>query len=209
MDKFPEIDVDGEEISGDFLAREKELMGDEFQTEHDEEINDFEAKFPEVDDHQEEEAPKKEESINDNQFEGWESQRSETQGEKSLDLGSSEPIKEWRQRRDLEIEERETANKKKKEDITKKAQQTIDDFYDNYNEKKDKHAKEVVDEQTKYVEKRDGFLGRGTLWDRVNELVKEVGEVPSEGRDKTRFKEVLTKLKGKENVPGAGGYKQE
>lgn len=204
MDKFPEIDVDGEEIQGDFLAREKELMGDEFLTEHDEAITEFESKFPEVNDEVDDDVAELQQAppVTRDSEEVTQS----INGVKLLNLDDSEPIKEWRQRRDLEIEEREKANAKKKEDIRKKAEQTIDDFYSNYNEKKEKHAKEVVDEQTKFTEKGATFLSRGTLWDRVDELIKEVGEVPSEGRDKTRFKEVLTKLKGKENVPGAGGY---
>lgn len=200
MDKFPEIDVDGEQIEGDFLQREQELMGDEFKTEQDDEVADSEEKFPEVDHHAYE--PESAPVVEDNGA----AEVAVAKDFSLLNLEDLEPIREWRQRRDLEIEEREKANAKKKEDIRAKAEQTIDDFYSNYNDKKEKHSKDIVDEETKFVEKRDAFLSRGTLWDRVDELVKEVGEVPSEGRDKSRFKEVLSKLKGKDNVPGAGGY---
>jgi len=215
-DKFPSLDgVDAEidpveadgEFKSDFLSREKELIGDEFQTEQDnevlqgddEEIANFEENFPEVN-HNE---PVAADEANDEEFEGFSASAEPTK----KNLGESEHIAQWKERRDMEIEEREKANSKKKEDIVAKAQQTIDDFYENYNIKKDEHKKEILDEQEAFLEKRDGFLKSGTLWDRVNELVDEVGPVPTdETRDKTRFKELLHKLKGKENVPGAGGY---
>ena len=130
----------------------------------------------------------------DDEFEGFESSNGAA---KELNLSESQAIKEWKQRRDLEIEEREKLNSKK-EEIIEKAKSTIDDFYENYNSKRDNHQKEILLEQEKFISKRDDFLKRGTLWDRVNELVTEVGELPGdESRDKTRFKELLTKLKAK------------
>lgn len=222
-DKFPEIgSTPGEEveIEGDFLSREKELVGDEFTTEEDkdilnfndedDEINEFKEQFPEVDSS---EPPVSQETINkeneyydddeDDEFDDFESN-----GIKELNLNESEPIKEWKQRRDLEIEEREKKNKAKKQEILDTAKSTIDDFYENYNLKRDSHSKEILAEQDEFINKRDDFLGRGTLWDRVNELIQDVGELPNGDRDKTRFKEILTKLKGKENAPGAGGYQE-
>ncbi|GEQ71181.1 hypothetical protein JCM33374_g4862 [Metschnikowia sp. JCM 33374] len=214
-DKFPEIDVDttGQEVEGDFFSREKELVGDEFQTEQDsavfaeatadedQEIQEFKDHFPEVG---ESHIPTQAEpaSEDDDEFEGFSTAPQTT----SVTQGESQPLKEWKQRRELEIEEREKANSKRKAEIIAEAQQSIDDFYDNHNNKKEEHAKQVLKEQDDFLEKRDGFLKRGTLWDRVNELVGEAGEGSDSGRDKSRFKGLLTKLKGKENVPGAGGY---
>lgn len=215
-DKFPEIDVDttGQDIEGDFFSREKELVGDEFQTEHDSavlaetqadedhEIQEFKDQFPEVGETEasaEPTVPAEEES--DDEFEGFSSVP-----QTSAIKGESEPLKAWKERRDLEIEEREKANSKKKAEIIAAAQQSIDDFYDNHNNKKEEHAKQVLKEQDEFLEKRDGFLKRGTLWDRVNEIVDEAGEGSESSRDKSRFKGLLSKLKGKENVPGAGGY---
>ncbi|KAF3991723.1 hypothetical protein FT663_02596 [Candidozyma haemuli var. vulneris] len=217
-EKYPEIDVDAndQELGGDFLARESELLGDEFKTDQDKdvleesdgdaEINDFKEQFPEVEGSANVVAQQEAEQQEDeeDEFEGFDSAPSATR-----DLSESEPLKEWKQRRDLEIEERESSNSKKKEDIISKAQQGIDDFYDNYNNKRESHAKDILKEQEEFLEKRDKFLSRGTLWDRVNELVGEVGELPEDNRDKTRFKGLLNKLKGKENVPGAGGYTAE
>lgn len=199
-DKFPELDVAGAEqgADGDFLAREHELLGDEFKTdadnvlESDDEILEFKLQFPEVDGAPEPAPPVEEE------FEGFSSAPAPTNSE-------SEALKEWRERTDLEINEREKVNAKKKAELVKNAQQSIDDFYSNYNENREKHSKALLKEEEDFLAKRDGFLAKGTLWDRVNQLVDEAGEVP-EDRDKSRFKGLLTKLKGKENVPGAGGH---
>lgn len=201
-DKFPALDVDGEVADGadsDFLSREKELVGDEFQTENDrdalnsdDEFTEFNEQFPEVD----ESAPQVQ------QTQAYD----EPEYEAPKDLGHSKALKEWKDRRDLEIEEREKANAKSKEEIVAKAQQTIDDFYDNYNTKRDQNSQQVAKDEEEYLAKRDKFLSKGTLWDRVNELTSEVGEVSLGDRDKSRFSKLLKGLKGKENVPGAGGY---
>lgn len=220
-DKFPALDSIDNEVptndstedvgESDFLSREKELLGDEFKTEDDkdalegsdDEINDFKEQFPDVEDtkaDEEEESETEDKGFEDDNNTGFSSDASKS-------IEDSKPIKEWKERRDLEISEREDANSKKKEGIISKAQETIDDFYENYNNKKEKHSKDILKEQEEFLEKRDGFLKNGTLWDRVNELVEEVGELPDNGiRDKTRFKNLLGKLKGKENAPGAGGY---
>ncbi|KAF8001245.1 hypothetical protein HF325_003746 [Metschnikowia pulcherrima] len=95
---------------------------------------------------------------------------------------------EFRTEEDNAIAEREKANAKKKAEIIASAQQSIDDFYDNHNNKKEEHAKQVLKEQEEFLEKRDGFLTRGTLWDRVNELVKEAGE----GSDSARTRAVTS-----------------
>lgn len=212
-DKYPELDVaaDDQKFDGDFLSREKELVGDEFQTaqdkdvlaESDDEIQEFKEQFPEVGDATDDVAALSEpvDDEDDDEFEGFGSAPPSTNN-----LGESEPLKAWKERRDLEIGEREKANSKKKEDIISSARQNIDDFYENHSSKKEQHAKAVREEEKEFLDKRDNFLKNGTLWDRVNELVDGVGETPDEGRDKTRFKGLLSKLKGKENVPGAGGY---
>lgn len=209
-DKFPELDIEasGQEIDGDFFSREKELVGDEFKTDQDlelasdpdnDEILEFKEQYPEVGG--EAEAPADAPESEEDDYEGFSSAApADSQG------GESEPLKEWKQRRDLEIEKRESANAKKKEEIRAAAQQSIDDFYDNHNNKREQQSKQVLKEEEAFLAKRDDFLKRGTLWDRVNELIGDAGEGSTGDRDKSRFKGLLTKLKGKENVPGAGGF---
>ncbi|EGW35106.1 uncharacterized protein SPAPADRAFT_58247 [Spathaspora passalidarum NRRL Y-27907] len=219
-DKFPEIETIGEDLpqdeqldDSDFLTRERQLVGDQFTTEQDkdvwadedDDINEFKEQFPEVDDSAPVQVPEvAQDEEEEDEFEAFGGAAAPASDKYQ---GESQALKEWKERRDLEISEREKANAKTKEDIISKAKQTIDDFYDNYNLKREEHSKQVLKEQEQYLEKRDGFLKRGTLWDRVNELVEEVGELPeNEDRDKSRFKGLLTKLKGKESAPGAGGY---
>lgn len=208
-DKFPELESIGDSLpneggDSDFLRREKELVGNEFQTEHDhvifqgldDEINDFKQQFPEVGVQEPIAEPINDENEPDEEFEEFETTKFG---------GESKHLSEWKQRRDLEINQRESVNLKKKQEIIEKAQQTIDDFYDNYNKKREEQSKQIRNEEESFLAKRDEFLSKGTLWDRVNLLTAEVGETGGT-RDKSRFKGLLAKLKGKENVPGAGGY---
>lgn len=202
-DKFPALDVGAdvdENIDSDFLSREKELLGDEFKTENDkealnsdDEFTEFNEQFPEVD---------QTEPAQHQQPEAYE----EPAYEAPRDLGDSKALNDWKERRDLEIAEREKVNARTKEEIVKKAQQTIDDFYENYNTKREQSSQQVLKDEEQFLEKRDKFLSKGTLWDRVNELTTEVGETLLEDRDKSRFRKILKNLKGKEKVPGAGGY---
>lgn len=216
-DKFPALDsIDkdlpvegGSESYGesDFLSREKELVGDEFKTEDDkkafeesdDEINDFKEQYPEVD----YQTNAGSEETSTGQF-AQSTEQIHTQYE---DGEEPKSIKDWRERRELEISERDKANAKKKESIIQEARQTVDDFYDNYNSKKEENSKKVLEEQQAFLEKRDNFLKRGTFWDRVDELINEAGELPiDEKRDRSRLEGLLAKLKGKDNVPAAGGY---
>ncbi|CAK9684439.1 unnamed protein product [Candida parapsilosis] len=202
--KFPEIDVpqsNGDDLDhSDFLSREKELLGDEFKTDQDkvleedsdDEFNEFKEQFPEVEGS---------ESVQQ-EFKSTEEVDDEDADVALADYGATETVKD--------LSQEEKVNEQKKKDILSKAQQTIDDFYENYNSKKEKHIAEVEKEQEAFLKKRDEFLKHGTLWDRVNELIDAVGvpTVDSEGNDKTRYRNFLKNLKGKEKVPGAGGYQE-
>lgn len=213
-DEFPEIeDVADVEVEGagqtDFLSREKELLGDEFATEQDGELahedaefEEFESSFPAV--------------SSTPQYAEPESEPEEKAVEipvssfGSLNLDDSEPIKAWKERRTLEVSKRDEIAKAKAEDLKDEAKKAIDDFYDNYNNKKDLSIEDTRKQEDEFLAKRDSFLERGTVWDRVVELLeltKNSSSVdPANHRDKTRFKELLLALKGKENVPGAAGY---
>lgn len=228
-DKFPEIDVvapEGDDISNsDFLSREKEALGDEFATPQDHEVNtgddqddefeDFKSQFPDVDSQEATiaAAPQGEDTMDDAHGEA------EPQGEdvvtpvvnrfENLDLNESEHIKEWKKTRDLEISKRDEIAARKLEEIKKEAEKAIDDFYENYNNKKDDAIAETKKEEKAFLEKREKFLEKGTTWDRVVELLKltkNSDAIDAENyRDKTRFRDLLLALKGKENVPGASG----
>ncbi|CDK24219.1 unnamed protein product [Kuraishia capsulata CBS 1993] len=216
-DEFPEIqdvaDVADVEVEGstptDFLSREKELLGDEFATEQDgniahedAEFEEFESSFPAVSS-----APQYEQ---EEEVEEEKAEEIPVSSFGSLNLDESEPIKAWKERRTLEISKRDEVAKARAEELKDEAKKAIDDFYDNYSSKKDISIEETRKQEDAFLAKRDTFLERGTVWDRVVELLeltKNTNSVDTANhRDKTRFKELLLALKGKENVPGAAGY---
>jgi len=231
-DKFPEINdvsVDGnEQPAGDFLSREKAALGDEFATEEDqkivedandgedEEFQDFKTQFPAVDSQASETVAPEGEAANK---EAGNSDELDTGAEvvtkkfKSLNLDESEPVKEWKKKREAEIAEKDEADAKKLQELKEDAQKATDEFYDNYNNKKDELVEQTKAEEKKFLEKRDSFLEKGTVWDHAIELLKlnkNSSSVDDEShRDKTRFKEILLSLKGKESVPGAQGVSED
>ncbi|KAG7883413.1 hypothetical protein KL938_002650 [Ogataea parapolymorpha] len=215
-DKFPELEgIDGTDVadSGDFLKREKELLGNEFATEQDkiaeddDDFDDFKSQFPEVSTNANDVAPEveSEEEPKEAIFE-----EPVTNKFANLNLEESIHIQEWRKARELEIAKRDELAAKKLEDIKKEAEKAIDDFYENYNNKKDEAVEATRREEAEFLEKRDRFLERGTVWDRVVELLsltKNSNASDLAGyRDKSKFRDLLMSLKGKEDVPGAAGY---
>jgi hypothetical protein len=225
-DKFPEIDdvvVDTNEagVDSDFLSREKQALGNEFitvgdeailkeanESEDDEEFEDFKSQFPEVDtpanviaESQMEQQLSGEEKLNDS------TTASVVNKFNNLNLADSEYIKEWKKTRDLEISKRDEIAERKLTDIKKEAEKAIDDFYDNYNNKKDDAIAETKKEEAAFLLKRDNFLENGTVWDRVVELLhldKNSDSLDDVNyRDKSKFRDLLLALKGKEGVPGA------
>jgi hypothetical protein len=47
-------------------------------------------------------------------------------------------IRQWREKRNLQIQRREEISAKKKQEVRDQARQAIDDFYENYNIQKEK-----------------------------------------------------------------------
>lgn len=205
MSEFPAID-DVEDVpvntetenETDFLAREKELVGDEFKTEQDDEllkqnqqeedeVEKFEQDFP---------------SLEGDAGAGAgpaEAQAAQQQDEDEFDdfaqpvfnppSEESTEIKEWKQRFNLEIQERDEIDAKKTEEAKQAAAKQLDDFYDDYNTKKDEAIEKAKAAQEEFLSKRDEFYSKGNVWSRALELVKD-------GKSNARFKELLeTKVK--------------
>ncbi|GMG21448.1 unnamed protein product [Ambrosiozyma monospora] len=195
-DKFPELeDIADSDLAtgGDFLSREKELLGDEFQTEQDtpaqaessdDEFDAFESQFPEVGNSADAqaEAPVYEPSTEateaaygkqTQQDNAIDNEVSDKFG--SLNLEESEHIQKWQAERTKEIEQRDSIAIAKKTELQKTAEQNIDDFYENYNVKKDELIKATRDEEEKYVKELNSFLvdsDGGSVWDKAVELLK-------------------------------------
>ncbi|KAH3663560.1 hypothetical protein OGAPHI_004961 [Ogataea philodendri] len=212
-DKFPELDdveTTGVAEGSDFLSREKELLGDEFATEQDDivkdddEFEDFKTQFPEVPSASDA-APEPVEETREPEFE-----EPVVNKFANLNLDESTHIQEWRKTRDLEVSKRDETAASKLEQVKKEAEKAIDDFYENYNNKKDEAVEATRKEEVAFLEKRDKFLEHGTVWDRVVEVLSLTKNSNAsdlaDHRDKTRFRDLLISLKGKQDVPGAAGY---
>jgi len=91
----------------------------------------------------------------------------------------------------------------------KAAQSAIDDFYENYNTKKDKTIAQTREEAEEYLANREDTSAGGTSWERIAKLVDLSGKGTrggASGTGKERFRELLVSLKKDEHAPGATGY---
>jgi hypothetical protein len=128
---------------------------------------------------------------------------------------SSEPeaepevITQWRQRRDLALSSREEKSAERQAETIKSAQQNIDDFYENYNSKKEKSVTATRRDAEEFLEKREDTSAGGTSWERIAKLVDLSGKGArggASGTGKERFRELLVSLRKDEKAPGATGY---
>ncbi|KJZ75676.1 hypothetical protein HIM_04833 [Hirsutella minnesotensis 3608] len=118
-------------------------------------------------------------------------------------------IKEWRERRDAQIAKRAEQFAAQREETIKEAQQNIDDFYENYNAKKEKGIAQTRKEAEQFLENQDDTVSGGTSWDRIAKLVDVSGKGAkggAAGSGKERYREMLTSLRKDEKAPGASGY---
>jgi len=117
-------------------------------------------------------------------------------------------IKDWREKRDAQIQKRAEQFAAQREDTIKEAQQNIDDFYENYNTKKDKSIAATRKEAEQFLASRDDTVSGGTSWERISKLVDVSGKGTkggAAGSGKERFREMLVSLKKDEKAPGATG----
>jgi len=97
----------------------------------------------------------------------------------------------------------------KKGETIRTAQIAIDDFYENYNTKKDKTITQTRKEAEEFLANREDTAAGGTSWDRIAKLVDISGKGTrggAGGSGKERFRELLVSLRKDENAPGATGY---
>lgn len=124
---------------------------------------------------------------------------------------SPEPdvIREWRERRDLALEHRDQVSTERKAETVKAAQQAVDDFYDNYNNKKEKGIAQTRREAEEFLASREDTAAGGTSWERIAKLVDLSGKGArggGAGGGKERFREILVSLRKDQGAPGASGY---
>lgn len=120
-----------------------------------------------------------------------------------------EPIRQWRERRDLGLAERVSLSEERKQGTIKIAQQNIDEFYENYNAKKEKGIAQTRREAEEFLNNREDTSAGGTSWERIAKLVNLSGkgsEGGASGTNKAQFRDLLLSLKKDEKAPGASGY---
>ncbi|EGN92761.1 hypothetical protein SERLA73DRAFT_98802 [Serpula lacrymans var. lacrymans S7.3] len=125
-----------------------------------------------------------------------------------------EVIREWREKQAEEIKARDEASKAKRQDVVSKAERAIDDFYEDYNAKKERTIRDNKDEESEYLAQLSSSLTHGTTWERICDIIdlsnsqsKTIARTGAGTTDLSRFKEVLLRLKREgDAAPGAGGY---
>jgi hypothetical protein len=119
--------------------------------------------------------------------------------------------REWREKQSEEIAGRDERSSERKEEIICKAEKAIDDFYANYNSKKERTIAKNKEDEAAFVRTRDDALGKGTTWERIAEMIElqdsRSKTVTKGTKDLSRFKEVLLSLKREgDSAPNAAGY---
>ncbi|CAO2653972.1 Nn.00g107050.m01.CDS01 [Neocucurbitaria sp. VM-36] len=218
----------------DFLSRERALLGDDadqFASENDrvatvedgdddllggdfsqanvgsQEMDGFESSFPAIDTTNEHMAPGG--TITGSTLPFLPGQPAPSFTPQRSDSPEPDVIREWRERRDLQIQHRDEVSAERKERTIKEAQQNIDDFYENYNNKKDKEIAKTRKEAEEFLANRDDTTAGGTSWERIAKLVDLSGKGTkggASGSEKARFRELLLSLKKDEKAPGSTGY---
>lgn len=118
-------------------------------------------------------------------------------------------IKQWRERRDAQNTKRAEQLAAQKEDTIKEAQQNIDDFYENYNTKKEKGITQTRKDAEQFLANREDAVTGGTSWDKIAKIVDVSGKGSkggASGSGKERFREMLVSLRKDDKAPGATGY---
>lgn len=119
-----------------------------------------------------------------------------------------EVLKEWRERRDLAIQHRDEVSSSKKAETVKAAQEAIDEFYENYNNKKEKQISQTQKEAQEFLKSREDTTSGGTSWERIAKLVDLSGKGTgggASGTPKAKMRELLISLRKDEKAPGASG----
>lgn len=211
----------------DFLKREAEVLGDEFKTEQDADLlgdsinNNQEEEGEEEGEEEFDEFTSNNDSINNDTTANEASVIQEPNNQDNLIKDNTLPnsnetnskvnenaekiIADRKLTRESEISERDERELKEKNDLQNEAITYIDQFYENYNKKKQEGIEATQTAAKEFLAKRDQFFQQEdtTTWDRALQLINEDDAAVVNGRDRSKFKEILQRLKGKTNVPGA------
>lgn len=87
------------------------------------------------------------------------------------DEDEPEPIREWRHAQAERIATRSATAERQKGEAISKAERDIDDFYAEYNAKKEKNIKKNKEDEAVFTEQRQRQLAEGTTWERISKLI--------------------------------------
>lgn len=209
-DQPTNIDFDSDNIDEtDFLKREQQVLGDEFKTQNDEdfvnelqesddEVNAFNQQFPDLEDN----------SIHKESLLEPELEVEEVETPKQ-EIKPSEAIQHWKERRDLEVKERDEQDALKKQKIKEDAEKKIKLFYEEYEQNKAKTYKETqekaeafIEENNKFIQSADDIDSKSNVsWKKALKLLDDLDSLSVNvgDRDRSKFKNLLVKLSTKDN----------
>lgn len=126
----------------------------------------------------------------------------------------TEPIKAWREKQAEEIKRRDEQDRKRRDEMSDRAEKWIDGFYEDYNKVKERNIRENKENEAAFVEKLQESIAKGSSWERVTELIqlensqsKTIRPSVPGGSDLARMKEILLALRREgDKAPGAAGF---
>ncbi|KAG8933427.1 hypothetical protein FRC03_004306 [Tulasnella sp. 419] len=125
-----------------------------------------------------------------------------------------EVIREWQVQKEEQIRQKDERSERRRQDTITQAERDIDNFYLEYNAKKERNIKDNKQSEAEYLDSLTDSLAAGTTWSRICDLIdlqnsqsKTLARAGPGTTDLTRMKEVLLRLRREgENAPGAAGY---
>ncbi|KAJ2959623.1 hypothetical protein NQZ79_g4922 [Umbelopsis isabellina] len=110
-----------------------------------------------------------------------------------------EVVKQWREKQKELIAERDAESEAKKHEIIQKAREAIDQFYEDYNDKKQKAIEQNREKEENEQSERDKAAS-GTVWDRITREIDP--KTNTNTRDVSRMKQLMMDLKKDSRAPG-------
>jgi len=112
---------------------------------------------------------------------------------------TSQAIIDWKAKQEGILKEKDTKSDEKNKKALEEAKGALEDFYNEYNVKKQERKKKNRNEQEAMTEGKTD----GTVWEKINELVDLSQKAQKSTRDVSKFRSILTQLKSDKNAPGA------
>ncbi|CAO3665868.1 unnamed protein product [Umbelopsis ramanniana] len=110
-----------------------------------------------------------------------------------------EVVKQWREKQKELIAERDAESEEKKHQIVQKAREAIDEFYEDYNDKRQK-AIDLNREKEENEQQEREKAASGTVWERISREIDFKSN--SSTRDVSRMKQLMTDLRKDSRAPG-------